>query len=781
MKNVIYLILLLFGSDIVLANDWYVSPTVSQNSNGNGSLSSPWDLQTALSHPAAVQPGDTIWLRGGTYHGHFLSNLNGTSTNYITLSSYPGEWAVIDGNIYPYVAGAQPPADPETLPNDAGEARLTAPNDQEETDPAILRVDGGFVKYTNFEVTCLGPINRLYEYVVDIEGTIIGNCAPNNGFHKMSGINHSAGTKNKFINLVVRNVPGVGIGSWKSTADSEIYGCVLYYNGYIAYSRLNSCSATLITVLGKGPGIYTQNNTELNRLIKNNFILNNYDSGILVWSASTNPSSDYVKNYIIKDNVFVNNGGPQRDETSNLLISSATTNSFNKPFGVEVFDNVFYANSSSSWNSGTLFNNTKGVNFHHNYTYKGTVGDVIVGDVYNSNGVLIARNTNLSYHHNLYAGKRTQINTTVYAPALNNNFYNNKYYRRTGVNVNGEFITELNPNTPLATIKQTYNEETNSEGYWDTVLNACYNIATIGGADPNVMKYDNPSCGSTYIPNITKVVQNEYDTSKYYVSIFNSQSHISSQVNASFSNIPVGTPYKIRDVQNYFGGYIAQGNLGANQQLTFDLSNNSGFEIVNGFYVVIPALPLVHSYKDFGTYIVEFSICEPNKTITTAVVAGNTDSQQAQFTITASNTIESTANARYHAGTSVILSNGFHSKSGSIFRAYIEGCSGIYFGRESSENYDNSSDYSSQSEKSLSNYDIKIYPNPTNSLVTITADNYTINKLIVNSVDGKQIFSKEIDPTYSFELDASNFTNGIYILTIETKEGTVFTKKLVKK
>ena len=27
---------------------------------------SPWDLQTALNHPA-VHPGDTIWMRGGTY------------------------------------------------------------------------------------------------------------------------------------------------------------------------------------------------------------------------------------------------------------------------------------------------------------------------------------------------------------------------------------------------------------------------------------------------------------------------------------------------------------------------------------------------------------------------------------------------------------------------------------------------------------------------------------------------------------------------------------------
>src|SRR5580704_17034433 len=43
----------------------YVAP--GGTSQGTGSLDRPWDLQTALSQPASVQPGDTIWVRGGTY------------------------------------------------------------------------------------------------------------------------------------------------------------------------------------------------------------------------------------------------------------------------------------------------------------------------------------------------------------------------------------------------------------------------------------------------------------------------------------------------------------------------------------------------------------------------------------------------------------------------------------------------------------------------------------------------------------------------------------------
>ena len=47
--------------------NWYVSPSGSPS--GTGSISSPWDIVTALAQPAAVRPGDTIWVRAGKYGG----------------------------------------------------------------------------------------------------------------------------------------------------------------------------------------------------------------------------------------------------------------------------------------------------------------------------------------------------------------------------------------------------------------------------------------------------------------------------------------------------------------------------------------------------------------------------------------------------------------------------------------------------------------------------------------------------------------------------------------
>src|SRR5262245_16283770 len=78
------------------ATEFFVAPNGSPS--GNGSINSPWDLQTALNQPAAVQPGDTIWMRGGTYSNPpYRGKLNGTAANPIIVRQYAGERARIDG------------------------------------------------------------------------------------------------------------------------------------------------------------------------------------------------------------------------------------------------------------------------------------------------------------------------------------------------------------------------------------------------------------------------------------------------------------------------------------------------------------------------------------------------------------------------------------------------------------------------------------------------------------------------------------------------------------
>ncbi len=75
--------------------EFYVSP--NGRPAGDGTASRPWDLATALSGSKGIRPGDTIWLRGGTYAGTYRSRLTGTAQDPVLVRQYPGERAVIDG------------------------------------------------------------------------------------------------------------------------------------------------------------------------------------------------------------------------------------------------------------------------------------------------------------------------------------------------------------------------------------------------------------------------------------------------------------------------------------------------------------------------------------------------------------------------------------------------------------------------------------------------------------------------------------------------------------
>ena len=70
-------------------------------SSGNGSNDAPWDLATALAggNGNHLQPGDTVWIRGGTYAGSFETSLVGSPGAPIVFRQYPGERATIDGSL----------------------------------------------------------------------------------------------------------------------------------------------------------------------------------------------------------------------------------------------------------------------------------------------------------------------------------------------------------------------------------------------------------------------------------------------------------------------------------------------------------------------------------------------------------------------------------------------------------------------------------------------------------------------------------------------------------
>jgi hypothetical protein len=145
---------------------WYVA--ASGSPSGDGSAAHPWDLATALAGGHGVAPGDTIWVRGGTYRGEFTNWLDGQSGRNIVVRQYPGERATIDGDVV---------------------------------------LHGSYITLWDLEIMNSNPVATS----------------------KM-GINvRSPGTK--LINLVVHDAGMSGIGFWVEAPNSEVYGSIIYNNG----------------------------------------------------------------------------------------------------------------------------------------------------------------------------------------------------------------------------------------------------------------------------------------------------------------------------------------------------------------------------------------------------------------------------------------------------------------------------------------------------------------------------------------------------------------------
>ena len=69
--------------------------TLKGNDANNGSTARPW--KTVAAAVKRLKPGDTLYLRGGTFYEQVTLTASGAQGKPITLCSYPGELAILDG------------------------------------------------------------------------------------------------------------------------------------------------------------------------------------------------------------------------------------------------------------------------------------------------------------------------------------------------------------------------------------------------------------------------------------------------------------------------------------------------------------------------------------------------------------------------------------------------------------------------------------------------------------------------------------------------------------
>jgi hypothetical protein len=238
---------------------YYASP--AGTSTGSGSLTSPWSLATALAGGnGKVQPGDTIWLRGGTYGGKQVSTVAGVSGKPVVVRQYPGERAILDAN------------------------GITGDH---------FVVKGGWTVFMDFEVTNTNT-TRYFN-------------STSNGQRPNNVVNNASNTK--YINLTLHD-GGVAFYNYAGQTNVEVYGCLIYNNGWMGSDR------------GHGHGLYLISNSGP-VVAKDNVIFGQFGYGI---HAYVNAGSGSLNNIRLEGNVAFNNGTLATSGTSaNILYGGGGT------------------------------------------------------------------------------------------------------------------------------------------------------------------------------------------------------------------------------------------------------------------------------------------------------------------------------------------------------------------------------------------------------------------------------------------------------------------------
>jgi hypothetical protein len=107
-----------------------------------------------------------------------------------------------------------------------------------------------------------------------------------------------AGIGVRLINSVIHNMNS-GVGMWQNAADAEVYGCIIYNNGWQGPDR------------GHGHGIYGQNQVGTKRIV-DNIIFNQFGYGVHAYGSV----DAFLDGFHVEGNILFNNGslGRYRNE-----------------------------------------------------------------------------------------------------------------------------------------------------------------------------------------------------------------------------------------------------------------------------------------------------------------------------------------------------------------------------------------------------------------------------------------------------------------------------------
>jgi len=278
-------------AQLSLADQWYAGP--NGKPTNPGTEESPWDIASALGGQQKVAPGDTILLLGGTYKRRpqelFEIRLAGTAENPIHIQPAPGNRARIDGGL-----SVQSPS--------------------------------AYVWIHDLEIFVSEP---------QPEKPVSPGSSPEDLNRPWGGLHTHGGRDCKYINLIIHNC-NQGISSWQGEIDPEIYGCIIYDNGWLGTDR------------GHGHCIYTQNKDGV-KTISNCIMTCRYDGTYTMHAYGSERA--YVDNFLVEQNIcygkgpfLIGGGRPSRDirVARNYLYDVSMRIGYNAPYNenCQVSDNI---------------------------------------------------------------------------------------------------------------------------------------------------------------------------------------------------------------------------------------------------------------------------------------------------------------------------------------------------------------------------------------------------------------------------------------------------------
>lgn len=282
-------------------NTYFVSG--SGSNSGSGTLTQPW--QTIAYGVSMLQPGDTLYVRQGTYDGYFNIQVNGLPTNETVVSNYLNEQVIIDGSLV-----SANPSNPN-LPN-------------------LVTIIGQHVVFKGFKLQFAA--NR--SLVTGADYITLHSLEIRNGYG--SGITVFQCSHNKIINCSIHdlydyNDPVTGGGGGNSDGIKITAGNTLPYPNFG----------------------YT--------IVKNNIIYNISDDGIDTWSSRGNrieANKVYHTGYTNAGNGFLGTLQLAAGDGNGYKIGGGGQSGQNVVFNNISFQNRYAGFDGNSGIQNKLYNNT---------------------------------------------------------------------------------------------------------------------------------------------------------------------------------------------------------------------------------------------------------------------------------------------------------------------------------------------------------------------------------------------------------------------------------------